>query len=64
MEFIFLAQRKEFFAKFAGFEKIFEISQLHEYLVDDDNHANINKVGDLSGGWPEGSLFNSYNTEV
>ena len=22
------------------------------------------KIGDLSQGWPEGSLFNSYHTEV
>ena len=22
------------------------------------------KVGDLSRGWPEGSLFNNYNTEI
>ena len=25
---------------------------------------NKSKVGDLSRGWPEGSLFNSYYTEV
>ena len=24
----------------------------------------VSKVGDLSRGWPEGSLFNSYYTEV
>ena len=24
----------------------------------------VSKVGDLSWGWPEGSLFNSYYTEV
>ena len=26
--------------------------------------TTISKVGDLSGGWLEGSLFNSYYTEV
>ena len=24
----------------------------------------VSKVGDLSWGWPEGSLFNSYYTDV
>ena len=26
--------------------------------------SKISKVGDLSRGWTEGSLFNSYHTEV
>ena len=26
--------------------------------------AKVSKIGDLSQGWPEGSLFNSYYTEV
>ena len=25
---------------------------------------HISKVGELSWGWPEGSLFNSYYTEI
>ena len=25
---------------------------------------NISKVGDLSWGWPKGSLFNNYHTDV
>ena len=26
--------------------------------------SKVSKVGDLSRGWPKGSLFNSYNTAV
>ena len=32
--------------------------------VNEWNDENQSKVGDLSRGWPEGSLFNSYYTEV
>ena len=27
------------------------------------NPNNVNKVGDLCRGWPEGSLFNRFHTE-
>ena len=26
--------------------------------------VKVSKIGDLSQGWPKGSLFNSYYTEV
>ena len=34
------------------------------YLVYSTAHCKRSKVGDLNRGWPEGSLFNSYYTDV
>ena len=34
------------------------------HLVLSVNIYQVSKVGDFGRGWPEGSLFNSYNTEV
>ena len=35
-----------------------------ELFLHYDIWTNISKFGDLSRGWLEGSLFNSYHTEV
>ena len=41
------------------------VSQIDIYLKNDLHYEDIvSKVGNLSQGWPKGSLFNSYYTEV
>ena len=38
--------------------------QSHHYVHFQSDSLSKSKVDDLSQGWPEGSIFNSYYTEV
>ena len=43
---------------------IFEKIQVVSQLVNGKGRVKVSNVGDVSRGWPEGSFFNSYYTEV
>ena len=40
------------------------MKKVYNRKIDNDNNKEVSKIIDLSGGRPEGSLFNSYYTEV
>ena len=46
-----------------NFKKMIDVKNIMQKYLCYQSYIK-SKVGDLGRGWPEGSLFNSYNTEV